>query len=249
MHRNLVAVLLISLALSLSAAAIGAPLNPPGAGKPTNPQILSVTPGNGSPGDTIVMKAINVPSDKTKAEVWFTIAANKPAQGTIMNTAVDGQGAVTYWVQVPGDDTLTAAYRGPLYIKNKDTGRVTPNVQFNTIPILPKITSHSPQYGVPGKTTTFKGVNFKPTDEVSLSAVGAVPLTFKSATEIAIALPTNWPTTEKFIKVTVRRKGSSTTQVPPAYTYALDPKLYTGENKNQGNTGQKVEPKEEGGQK
>ena len=247
MRRFVISVLvLLALASWAGGEIISAP-SIPGTPRPTNPQIVSVTPGFGSPGDNVVIKAINVPLDKTKAEVWFTIAANKSAQGTISRSA-ESRGQVTYWVQVPGDESITAQFRGPLYIKVKGTGRVTPSIQFSVIPVTPKITSHSPQYGAPGRTTTFKGVNFKPDDQVSVNVVGTVPMVYRSATEIAITLPSNFPTTESLIRVTVRRKNSSTTQVPSPYMYALDPAVNTGERPS-GNTGQKVEPKEEGGSK
>jgi hypothetical protein len=237
MHRSVI--LLIALVLGVGAVAV-AQTAPGAPGHPiTTPKIVSVTPGSASPGAGIVIKAINVPSDKSKAEVWFTLKAGTTAQGTITNTTVDSQNVITFWVQVPGDDTLTAPFRGPLYIKNKDDGRVTPNVQFNIVPISPKITSHTPQYGAPGKTTTFRGVNFKATDEVNVSGAGLLPLDFHSATEIAITLPSNYPTTTRLISVGIRRKGGSGWSM---YPYALDPKFFP-ENKT-GNTGQKVESKE-----
>jgi hypothetical protein len=156
----------------------------------------------------------------------------------VLNASQAGD-LITYAVRIPGDDSITASYRGPLYIKIKADGRTTgPGVQFNIIPALPKINSHVPQYGAPGRTTTFRGVNFKATDEIFVTNAPGIKLEFHSPTEIAVTLPTNYPTTDKYIKVVVRRQGTgSPTSSPQPYMYALDPKLYTGSK--EGNQGQK----------
>lgn len=240
MSRYLIAILLlVTLALGAACVAMGAPLNPPGVRK-TNPELLSITPGNASPGETILVKTINTPADKTKVEIWFTLAANTTVQGTIGSTT-EPQGTVIYYVKVPGDDS-TASYQGPLYVKIKEDGRTTNSRNFRVTPVMPKISSHSPQYGEPGKTTTFKGVNFKPTDEATLSNYsGTVPVTYRSATEIAITLPSNYPTTNKFISVILRRKSGSATLSTGPYILPLDPKLLPESKTGTQNTGQKVE--------
>jgi hypothetical protein len=239
MNRPFAAILLlVTLALGAGGVAVGTPLTPPGTPPSTVSRIISITPGSGSPMGSVLIQAVNVPDDKNKAEVWFTLAPNTPAQGTITKVAVS-HGTMTYWVQVPGDDCLVTSYQGPLYIKIKEGGHVTNSVQFRIVPTTPKITSHYPQYGAPGRTTTFRGVNFKPTDEVVVSNAGALPLIYRSASEIAITLPANYPTKDKFIKVTVHRKNVSTAGSPMAYQYALDPSLLPPSKT--GNTGQKAE--------
>lgn len=244
MHRRLVIpFLLIAIATaSVSAATAASPA--PTAGRDPGiivpPQIESITPNSGSPGDMVEVKGLSIPADRSKAEVWFTLAPNKTAQGTILRTS-QSQKVVSYWVKVPGDDSITASYQGPLYIKIKENGKTTPPRQFRIIPLLPKITSHSPQYGAPGRTTTFRGVNFKSTDEACVSGTTSAQLTFRSATEVAIALPANYPTASSLIRVYLRRKGGL---AGPTYIYALDPSVQPG-SKTGPNTGQKVESKEE----
>jgi len=247
MHRLLTATLLLAFLASVSTTATIAATPAPTAGRDPNvvvpPQIESVTPNSGSPMDTVQVKGLSIPTDKSKAEVWFTVAPSKTVQGTILRTA-ESRKVVTYWVQVPGDDSIAVSYQGPLYIKIKDTGRVTPSRPFRIIPLLPKITSHSPQYGAPGKTTTFRGVNFKSTDQAVVSGTTSAQLAFHSATEVAVTLPSNYPTSNSLIKVYLRKKAGSGWLNGPTYTYALDPSVRP-ESKPSGNTGQKVESKEE----
>lgn len=243
MRRYLKTSLLVMVIIGMGTVAFAA-INPPGTTTGTRPQIQGLLPNFGSPMEVVIVKGINIPNDKAKAEVWFTLAANKTAQGTILNTSIS-QGVVTYRVQLPSAGNVTATYQGPLYIKVKDNGLVSNSVSFRFVPCPPaKITSHSPQYGKPGTTTTFRGTNFKSTDEAYFNNFGVVPMVFRTSTEIAVTLPANFPVTDKLIKVYIRRKNGSTWVNGPLYTYAMNPSVLPESKPTSQTVGPKVEPKE-----
>lgn len=190
------------------------------------PAIQSVTPPTGSPNDTVVIKGTDIPADKTKAEVWFMLKANNPAQGTILTASKSGS-VITYNVRVPGNDYVYSPYSGPLYVNVKGVGK-TNNLTFAFVPCRPPtITSHLPQYGMPGVRTTFKGTSFRPTDQVRfVTSQGDVPspdTDFVSATQISAVVPPNLPLDLKTIKVYVRYDCKGHWLIGPQYIYPLDP--------------------------
>ncbi|MHB1458139.1 MAG: IPT/TIG domain-containing protein [Armatimonadota bacterium] len=243
MCRYLKTVLLVITIIGMGTVAFAA-INPPGTTAGTRPQIQGLMPNFGSSMEVVIVKGINIPNDKAKAEVWFTIAANKTTQGTIMKTSIS-QGLVSYWVQLPSAGDITATYQGPLYIKVKENGLTSNSVSFRFVPCPPaKITSHWPQYGKPGRTTTFRGTNFKSTDEAYFNNFGVVPMVFRSSTEITVTLPANFPVTDKLIKLYIRRKSGSTWVNGPQYTYAMDPSVLPESKPTSQTVGPKVEDKE-----
>lgn len=190
------------------------------------PAIQSVTPATGSPNDIVVIKGTEIPEDKTKAEVWFMLKANTPAQGTIVSAGKSGS-VITYNVRVPGNDYVYSPYSGPLYVNVKGVGK-TNNLTFAFVPCKPPtITSHLPQYGVPGVRTTFKGTNFRPTDRVRfVTSQGDMPspdTDYTSATQISAIVPPNLPLDMKSIKVYVSYDCKGHWLIGPHYTYPLDP--------------------------
>ncbi len=190
------------------------------------PAIQSVTPATGSPNDTVVIKGTDIPEDKTKAEVWFMLKANTPAQGTILTASKSGS-VITYNVRVPGNDYVYSPYSGPLYVNVKGVGK-TNNLTFAFVPCKsPTITSHLPQYGMPGVRTTFKGANFRPTDRVRfVTSQGDVPspdTDYVSSTQISAIVPPNLPLDLKTIKVYVSYDCKGHWLIGPHYTYPLDP--------------------------
>lgn len=190
------------------------------------PAIQSVTPATGSPNDTIVVKGTDIPEDKTKAEVWFTLKLNTPAQGTILSASKSGS-TITYNVRVPGNDYVYSPYTGPMYVKIKG-GAQTNSLDFNFVPCRPPtITSHSPQYGKPGVRTTFTGTGFWQTDRVffvtSQGDMASPDTDFVSGTQISAVVPPNLPLDLKAIKAYVRYDCKGHWLNGPVYTYSLDP--------------------------
>lgn len=202
---------------------------------PGTPSIQSVTPNYGSPMGTVTIKGKNIPDDKTKADVWFELAANTPTQGTIIS-ASKALDIVTYQVRVPGNDYLYNSHQGPLYVKVRDTGAVTNNLPFTFEPCpAPVITSHSPQCGKPGAVTVFQGTNFKSTDRVHFITpsgdVTSPQTVFHSATEITATLPVDYPKDSKTITMYVRYDCKGHSFNSGQYKYPLDPSVVNAKPK------------------
>lgn len=195
---------------------------------PGTPSIEVPVPNYGSPNDTITIKGRNIPDDKTKADIWFDLGASVPTQGTIVSASKSGD-VITYQVRVPGNDYLYNSHQGPLYVKLRATGAVTNSQTFTFVPCpVPTITSHSPQYGKPGVTTTFTGKNFRQTDKVYFVVPGQADIgaqtSYHSPTEIAAALPSTYPTNvSRSIIAYVRYDCKGHWMNGARYTYPLDP--------------------------
>lgn len=192
------------------------------------PSISSVVPASGGPSDIVKVSGKSIPEDKTKAEVWFTVAGGLTRQGTILNVTKSA-GIVTYEVRVPPRDNIQNSHDGPLYVRFKQTGAITNSLTFKYLPYPPPtITSHTPQYGMPGQRTTFTGTHFDSTNAVYFVVAGQSDISspstiYRSPTELYVTVPPNLPKANKTITCYVRGKAGALWQNGPRYSYSMDP--------------------------
>lgn len=129
-----------------------------------DPAILDVTPAKGRPGETVVIRGKNLPTDKTQCEAWFVVNKDTPVPAKVLS-AVKDKDIVSYQVQVPDDSVIAKVYDGQVYMKSTAVDSQSNSLPFQFDP-LPVITAITPIMGAPGVEMTLNGANFKPGDEV-----------------------------------------------------------------------------------
>lgn len=98
------------------------------------PTLLRTTPGQGSPGDEVVIVAGGISDDPTGKQVLFTVQPMVTLPGRILSTSIFGT-EVTLVVAAPAPPTLgTPSYQGQVHVLD-EKGLATNTLPFQFIPI------------------------------------------------------------------------------------------------------------------
>ena len=130
------------------------------------PVLVNVNPQRGSPGDKVVISGNNLPTDMSLIDVWFVLDREVKAKKLKVTPS---KNFVSYEVQVPATDELSAGFSGKIYMKFVGAAEGSNALRFLFFSHPPPtITSPSKCKSGNDSTTlvTLYGVNFRPDDEV-----------------------------------------------------------------------------------
>ena len=101
------------------------------------PELLTLSPASGKPGDILTLTAHNVVPDAAETHVNFILAANSSSEGKVLSATADKNGIVTLRVQVPNDRNAIKPYGGLVFITSTATDpALTGNAfQFQFVPM------------------------------------------------------------------------------------------------------------------
>jgi hypothetical protein len=128
------------------------------------PTLLRATPGQGSPGDEVVIVAGGISDDPTGKQVLFTVQPMVTLPGKIISTSFFGT-EITLVVAVPTPPTFgTPNYQGQVHLVD-EKGAATNTLPFQFVPIPVPVVNQVRNYGSSrrsGDGLWLDGANFMP---------------------------------------------------------------------------------------